>query len=789
MLKKFHWVLQQNLWLITIVVLGAILRFWSIGFGLPYLYHPDEGVPLRIALTMVRTGDLNPHFFDWPSLLFYLNALLYVGLFAVGKLLGWFATPTDLPMFDNVTMAVGHVELPVEMLLGRGLDALIGTLSILLVYLICRRLTHTQACGLIAAFWFAVETNSVRESQFIRPDTLLVLCVLVCIYFALKILDEPLWRNYVFAGIAAGLATSSKYNAVLCVVAIALAHGLRMGWRGIARREIWMAALASVVAFFATTPFALFDWNHFWSSGVLGNAAHYAGEHEGSVGNSFVWYLEFLATNPSGVWLLALGGCALLLSRRDRKGMVLLIFPVTYLIFIGLFPVHFVTLVLPVIPFVLILGAFMLERALEYIAQRQMHRRHLYGISLSIMILFLGLPPFVNTVTYDQHILEPDNREMARVWLENNLPLGARIAVEPYSPYLARDKFMVEGVDGMTSHSPQWYLQNGFEYLVFSYGTYGRFYEHPDQYPEIIQKYESLFAEFPEVKRFNVNGFEIRIHKTNVQNLPMHRVAARFGIYADWLELVGYDLKSTQAVQPIDVILFWRVLQARREPLTLNVRLLDRNDNEITRSTEPLFKNIEPSFGILRVPLTISAPTEPGVYRLELSIDAGNQGRIPVLSRQKEPVADKLFLAPFKIAPMLMPPQELQSARTINARFGEAIELKADTLQQTSDVVRVTLFWQCVAKPAKAYTVFVHLIDTNGNMLTQADSEPQGGAYPTTLWDAGEIVRDEYVLALRDLPPGEYQIEIGMYTQPSLERLPVNDSDHLLLPDRIKVAR
>ncbi len=69
--KKVNWIL------IAIVTLGLGLRLWGIGFGLPYLYHPDEGVPVSIALRILHTGDFNPHFFHWSSLLFYANAFVY----------------------------------------------------------------------------------------------------------------------------------------------------------------------------------------------------------------------------------------------------------------------------------------------------------------------------------------------------------------------------------------------------------------------------------------------------------------------------------------------------------------------------------------------------------------------------------------------------------------------------------------------------------------------------------------------------------------------------------------
>jgi hypothetical protein len=56
--------------LVGLIVLGLVLRVWGITFGLPYLYHPDEPLGVSVAINMVKTGDLNPHFFGYGSLFF-----------------------------------------------------------------------------------------------------------------------------------------------------------------------------------------------------------------------------------------------------------------------------------------------------------------------------------------------------------------------------------------------------------------------------------------------------------------------------------------------------------------------------------------------------------------------------------------------------------------------------------------------------------------------------------------------------------------------------------------------
>ena len=74
-------------WLTAILILGASLRFFPIWFGLPYQYsRPDEAEAVGHALAMLG-GDLNPHFFHWPSLTFYLFAAVFAVVSGIRRLL------------------------------------------------------------------------------------------------------------------------------------------------------------------------------------------------------------------------------------------------------------------------------------------------------------------------------------------------------------------------------------------------------------------------------------------------------------------------------------------------------------------------------------------------------------------------------------------------------------------------------------------------------------------------------------------------------------------------------
>ncbi|MCL4487408.1 MAG: glycosyltransferase family 39 protein [Chloroflexi bacterium] len=131
-------------------------------------------------------------------------------------------------------------------------------------------------------------------------------------------------------------------------------------------------------------------------------------------------------------------------------------------------------------------------------------------------------------------------------------------------------------------------------------------------------------------------------------------------------------------------------------------------------------------------------------------------------------------------------PAQVAPEKLVHARLGDTIELIGyDVAQENGPAGRtidVRLYWGSIAESRADYTVFVHLLGpqnpaTNSPVWAQMDGQPGQGSYPTSRWQAGEVVIDEYQLAVpADAPRGEYQIEAGMYTLGTGARVPVFDA-------------
>src|SRR5215216_2211541 len=98
---------------VAIVVIAAVLRVAHNRSGVPFAVGVDEPQVMDRAVAMMKSGDFNPHFFDWPSLTIYIQFLVAAVSFLVGSMRGLWNN------LDQVSAAEFYVA-------GRSITALFG---------------------------------------------------------------------------------------------------------------------------------------------------------------------------------------------------------------------------------------------------------------------------------------------------------------------------------------------------------------------------------------------------------------------------------------------------------------------------------------------------------------------------------------------------------------------------------------------------------------------------------------------------------------------------------------
>jgi hypothetical protein len=121
--------MTRTRWMLAGLLLAALgLRLWSLRYGLPWVYNRDEEFHFVPVAVRMFGGSFNPHYFENPPALTYLFYAVFRLRFHSGGFRHAFAAdPTAA--YETARFVV----------------ALIGTLSVALVYWAGRRRPSTES--------------------------------------------------------------------------------------------------------------------------------------------------------------------------------------------------------------------------------------------------------------------------------------------------------------------------------------------------------------------------------------------------------------------------------------------------------------------------------------------------------------------------------------------------------------------------------------------------------------------------------------------------------------------
>jgi len=294
----------------------------------------------------------------------------------------------------------------------------------------------------------------------------------------------------------------------------------------------------------------------------------------------------------------------------------------------------------------------------------------------------------------------------------------------------------------------------------------------------------------PALRSLNRNGVRyILVHKTYVDDYlqgQLGHILPLVPVYDDEV-LAAYDLRdplpysydrlSATLTHNVALVRFdmqptdadnsrWRLhLMAQlrvplTHPLPCQVRL-ENKDEEILAQSISLFdtassEEVDWQTGDLwvkEVKASLPAQLEPGTYRWTLDCGAG----------ARYEAVDMLHIR--------NDGRTFYTRHLTNLIYEDIIRLLGYRWRTTGAELHVTLLWEALQKPVEEYKVFVHLINSDGDVVRQYDAMPCNWTCPTDQWQVGELIQDEAILSLGGLPAGEYQLAVGMYRPGTPKRL------------------
>ncbi len=467
---------------------GLGLRCWSIGNGIPHTVGVDEPEILRRVVLMMKSGDLNPHFFDYGGLIIYFHLAVASARFATGALAG-----------DPAFASLDRVWDGDFYLWARYATALAGTMLIYVVYR--TGLRWGERAALIAAFIVAIQPNLVREAHFALTDTPLALLVAWALLLSLLASEtgRPAW--FLAAGVAAGLATAVKYNGAIALVmplaAAATAPPVRI------RTLAVLASLAGAAgAFVAAAPYSVLDLPHF-----LGGFAHLAASYNqprdpSRVAGLYVTYLRNgFGFGPPG-WSRLIGWIALLLSlagfvllaaqiaasrQRRPAALAILTFSASYFWMISHQSLVYARYALPLLPMLgLAVGVTVARIGQVRDAARAPLRARL-ALAAALVVI---VPPLWQSAKFDWDRRRTGTEELLARWLERHVAPADPIVME--TPVIALPPgFHSDYTPSLALEPLDAYRRAGVRYLVVSSEKFDS--GHPGDDPHAAA-YRQLFA-------------------------------------------------------------------------------------------------------------------------------------------------------------------------------------------------------------------------------------------------------------------------------------------------------
>jgi hypothetical protein len=288
-----------------------------------------------------------------------------------------------------------------------------------------------------------------------------------------------------------------------------------------------------------------------------------------------------------------------------------------------------------------------------------------------------------------------------------------------------------------------------------------------------------------------------------LESIP-HRIEIDFG---HQLQLLGYEVQQAE-IKPGDflyVTLYWQAIAPMDRDYIVSLQLLGSREKMIGQNDMPPGRDNFPTteWGVGQVVAeTYAVPIDgevegPALGRLEVVVYRWlSQERLIAYGREGKQM-ERVFLTPLKLIPLEPVPRSI--SHRVRFNLGGIVELVGydleDGVVEQGEDLHLTLYWRATEEVVGNYTVFTHLIDSRGRLWGGWDSEPVEGWYPTPEWEVGEVVRDEYHIPVNDqAPAGSYQIEVGMYTSTTGQRLPLLDrrgnvvDTRILLPSNIQIG-
>jgi len=175
-----------------LMVLTPFLYLANARHNLPVAVTVDERVGLGV-LKNFHSGTLNPHFFMYPSIYYYVTYFL-----------------TRPFAFSDILFT------------GRLLNLSFVGLTAYFAYLCCRDDFRSRSSGLLSAGFIILSPTMIDSGSYLCTDVMLAAATMASLWLVNRYFRLPSSKNWFVAMVAIGMAVACKYTAFLLFLVYAL---------------------------------------------------------------------------------------------------------------------------------------------------------------------------------------------------------------------------------------------------------------------------------------------------------------------------------------------------------------------------------------------------------------------------------------------------------------------------------------------------------------------------------------------------------------------------------------
>ncbi|HLB50461.1 MAG TPA: hypothetical protein VJL59_25855 [Anaerolineales bacterium] len=259
-------------------------------------------------------------------------------------------------------------------------------------------------------------------------------------------------------------------------------------------------------------------------------------------------------------------------------------------------------------------------------------------------------------------------------------------------------------------------------------------------------------------------------------------------------ELVGYTLDSPERLKPGDslaVTLYWRALAPMTADYNLFLHVLGRG-RALAGSVDTW-----PGGGLRPTSFWNPGDIYPDTYVVQIDSDAATPSALwldlamwdsnpaqplPIATLNGDPIPSVIVAVGLLDSPQ---PITVTPTHTTGSTLEGGITLLGYDLPSTLNVgepATLALHWQPSEPIPTDYTVFIHIVDSSGQAVAQADGPPLNGDWPTSAWQVNRAVIDPHSITIP--ASGDYRILVGLYDPATVIPLIAYRADSSEWPDR-----